>query len=66
MEQGIYSITEAFSMQPSAFYIGSKLEGGKINKLEFAGDENQFIIASDNKGKLLAEFHRKSVNIFYK
>ncbi len=77
MSEIIYSISEAFSMQPASFYLGMPIypDQRKVaviakEKINFpvAGDpfEYWYYVGRDDEGNKLFEYRAETVNVIYK
>lgn len=71
MKREIETITEAFSMQPSCYQIGTNMIGGKLAKISeekrtVSGEKLDYYIGYDENFKILFECRKESMNVFYK
>ncbi len=66
----IYSLVEAFSMQPQTIHVGMMMRGGKVDHIIteaiYSGDNiPDFYVGYNEKGKKLFQILIKSVNVIY-
>ena len=75
MEETIYSVTEAFSMQLMTFYVGMTNNGMKVAEIKLevvsqtlCGDhyDYKYYIGRTDEGKKVFQFKAETVNLTFK
>lgn len=67
----VQSITEAFSMQPAALYVGMTINSSVVERIVeedvyIVGDPYPYYVGYASDGKRLFEFKKGTVNVIFK